>query len=106
MDTKIRPWTCTGNREHVLGQVVRNGSGVRQLLLYREAVNMGDLTPSPSPTGRGEEEVDVMAVVEGYVADVRCSICGAVRTWVPGQEAMERLLRQVAALRQPESAGK
>jgi hypothetical protein len=31
------------------------------------------------------KEVDVVAVVEGKV-DVRCSICGRVRTWFPGIE--------------------
>lgn len=70
-------WTCSQNRSHVLGQVRRNGSGIRMLLLYRQAVDVEGAEP---------EEVDVMAVVEGYVANVRCSICGAPRTWVPGQE--------------------
>lgn len=56
----------------MLGQVRRNGSGVRQLLLYRQALEMD-----------GEGEVDVMAVVDGLVMDVRCSVCGRVRTWVP-----------------------
>lgn len=77
MEQTIKVWKCTNG--HALGQVVRNGSGVRQLLLYRQAASE-------------EGEVDVLAVVEGYVADVRCSLCGEVRTWVPGQEAMERLL--------------
>ena len=35
---------------------------------------------------------DVMAVVEGYVTEVTCSVCGSVRTWVPGKEAIDRLL--------------
>jgi hypothetical protein len=53
------------------------------LLLYRLAVDM-----------RAEEpgEVDVMAIVEGHVMDVRCSICGRVRTWVPGEEALRALI--------------
>lgn len=99
MSDTIKAWKCPAG--HVLGQVVRNGSGIRQLLLYRAAM---DLTPVPTPTGRDaspkrkgaeEEEIDVMAVVEGYAADVRCSVCGAVRTWIPGQEALERLLARV-----------
>ncbi len=73
----IKVWKCSNG--HALGQVVRNGNGVRHLLLYRQAASE-------------EGEVDVLAVVEGYVADVRCSVCGEVRTWVPGQEAMARLL--------------
>jgi len=80
---EAKPWMCPSKR-HVLGLVARNGSGVRQLLLYRTAVDC--------EAQGGMDEVDVMAVVEGYVADVRCSICGRVRTWVPGQEALDRLL--------------
>lgn len=72
MKEAVKPWMCRGG--HVLGQVRRNGSGVRQLLLYREAIEPG------------EGEVEVMAVVDGLVMDVRCSVCGRVRTWVPGRE--------------------
>lgn len=86
-DDELKPWKCKGG--HTLGLVRRNGSGVRQLLLYREAV------------GDEMAEVDVMAVVEGYVADVRCSVCGRVRTWVPGEEALARLLEQVRKNREP-----
>lgn len=85
MDGKA--WKCAPGSTHVLGQVVRNGSGVRQLLLYREAVRTW--------LREGEEGGEVFAVVEGYVADVKCSICGRVRTWVPGEEALERLLAAV-----------
>jgi len=73
----VKPWMCRGG--HVLGMVRRNGSGVRQLLLYRQALGQD-----------GEGEVDVMAVVDGLVMDVRCSVCGRVRTWVPSKEALER----------------
>jgi len=84
--SEMKAWRCPGG-EHVLGMVVRNGSGVRQLVLYRIAI------PSNSQESDSQiEEVEVMAVVEGYVADVRCSICGRVRTWVPGEEAMRKLL--------------
>lgn len=97
---KVADWRCTNG--HVMGQVVRNGSNVRQLLLFREALTT---SPQPSPSnGEGvgnfeQTEVDVMAVIEGYAADVRCSECGAVRTWVPGQEAIDRLVAQVEELR-------
>jgi hypothetical protein len=56
-----------------MGMVERvrvNGRHVDRLLLYRQAIV------------DGEGMVDVMAVVQGTVLDVRCSICGAVRTWV------------------------
>jgi len=74
---EVKVWRCKG--DHVLGIVVRNGNGIRQLLLYREAV--GDSAGRGSPASY--EEVDVVAVIEGRVVDVRCSICGRVRTWVP-----------------------
>lgn len=66
--------------------MIRNGSGVRQLLLYRQAVD---------PEKSEAVAVDVMAVVEGQVLDVRCSICEECRTWVPGEEQMKRLIRQI-----------
>lgn len=77
----VKPWKC--KNEHVLGQVRRNGTGIRQLLLYREAVDYEAFESA---------EVDVMAIVEGYVTEVRCSVCGSVRTWVPGKEAILKLL--------------
>jgi hypothetical protein len=81
MSKDIAAWKC--NNGHVMGQVARNGRNVRQLLLYRRAVDMGAWKP---------EEVEVMAVIEGLVIDVSCSICGAARTWVPGEEAIRRLM--------------
>jgi len=84
-DPKV--WRCDKNGEgHILGLTVKNGSGRRELLLYRNAI--GD------DVG---EEVDVIAVVVGLVMDVRCSICGCVRTWVPGEEAIRRLLEKRGA---------
>ncbi len=80
-----KSWRC--KRGHTMGIVVRQNR-VRRLLLLREALEI----PPYSMDGQGE--VDVMAVVEGYVADVKCSICGDVRTWVPGEEALRRLLKQ------------
>jgi hypothetical protein len=97
MTEDVKPWKCQNG--HVLGQVQRNASGIRQLLLYRYAVNLAETNSSPDGGGQasGEEpgEVEVIAVVEGYVADVRCSECGSIRTWVPGQEALDRLLERV-----------
>lgn len=88
MSAQIKAWRCPNG--HVMGQVARNGSGVRILLLYRQSL--------PESDG----EVDVMAVVEGYVADVRCSMCGAVRTWVPGEEQLQALLERLLRLRKTE----
>lgn len=78
---EVKVWRCQGG--HALGQVYRNGSGVRQLLLYRYAVD------EAAPV----EDVDVMAVVEGLVLDVRCSICQRIRTWQPGRESLRELLK-------------
>jgi len=77
-----KAWRCENG--HHLGQVVRNGSGVRQLLLYRQAVD---------PEAAELQDVDVVANVQGLVLDVRCSLCDCVRTWVPGEEALRQLLK-------------
>ena len=108
-DDTAKAWKC-GNG-HVLGLVVRNANGIRQMMLYREAVNLdgvalhSTLAMTDNMTeGKGVasqrtlamtvEEVDVIAVVEGHVMDVRCSICGRMRTWVPGEEALRRLMER------------
>ena len=78
----MKPWRCKTCGAH-LGKVSRNGSGIHQLLLFREAIDTDQ-----EQVG----DVDVIAVVEGYVADVRCSNCGGTRTWIPGREAIRRVL--------------
>lgn len=85
MDREVKPWKCAFG--HVLGQVRRDGAGIRQLLLYREAVDYEAFVSA---------EVDVIAIVEGYVTEVRCSVCGSVRTWVPGKEAVVKLISSLA----------
>jgi hypothetical protein len=77
-------WKC--GQGHVMGLVVRNGRRVQRLLLYRHALDYNPTpspSPSPKPDGEGSqsETPEVMAVVEGTVMDVRCSVCGGVRTW-------------------------
>lgn len=86
-------WRC--EHGHVMGLVMRNGSGVRQLWLLRFAVSIDmELIDGDDGLPGSMEEVEVMAVVEGYAADVRCSICGSVRTWVPGAEALNRMMEK------------
>ncbi len=82
MSEERKPWKCRNG--HELGSVRRNGHKITQLYLYRNAVDM-------SCNG---DEVDVIAVIEGYVVDVRCSVpgCGAMRTWVPGEAALQKLI--------------
>lgn len=104
MDREAKVWKCK-HCGAAMGVVARNGSGIRQLLLYRWAVVTSPITlplkgrgiakelyGDWDGEGRREDEPDVMAVVEGYVADVRCSVCGRVRTWVPGPEAIRKML--------------
>lgn len=83
----IKAWKCANG--HTLGQVMRNGQGVRQLIIYRQAIDEGETDEAP----------EVMATIEGDVLDVRCSICGGVRTWVMGQEALDRLIARVRSHR-------
>jgi hypothetical protein len=80
---KMTAWRCANG--HELGCVRRNGRKITQLLLYRHAINVKDDRP---------DDLDVIAVIEGYVVDVRCSVpgCNALRTWVPGEAALNRLL--------------
>ena len=87
---EIKAWKC-GNG-HALGQVQRNGSGIPMLALYRQALDLED--PGEPP--------DVMACLEGYAMDVRCSICGEMRTWYPEAEAMEELMRKVGRIPNPQ----
>jgi hypothetical protein len=92
MNPETTDWKCPNG--HVMGVVTRNGSGVRVMLMYRNSVNPS-LNPSPSQgEGEGGNEVEVAAVIEGYAADVKCSVCGRMRTWVPGEEALMKLLEQ------------
>ncbi len=86
LKTAAKPWKCAGG--HVMGQVKWKGHGQSQLILFREAID---------PKSLGKEtllsEPEVFAVLEGYVtATVGCSICGKIRTWVPGEEALSRLI--------------
>jgi len=37
-------------------------------------------------------EVDVISVVEGTALDIRCSVCGAMRPWYMGEDALEGLM--------------
>jgi hypothetical protein len=87
----IKPWKC--EHGHVLGAVERvkittaNGSTahVSRLMLYRQAVD---------PEADQPVDVDVIAAVEGTTLNIRCSICGAVRPWFIGEDAIERLLER------------
>lgn len=89
MSDTVKPWRCRNG--HHMGQVIRNGSGVRVLLLYRQAL---DLERSSAEQG----DVDVIAIIEGYTTDIRCSICDAIRSWIPGEEALQALMDRARRL--------
>jgi hypothetical protein len=110
-------WRCPNG--HVLGMIIRNGSGRPMLALYRRAMEVGKEPPPERPSaacesrdlpvngeveddeGEEEQEVDVMGVVDlkvGTVHDIRCSICGAMKPWVekgkPGEEWMPKCTQE------------
>ena len=77
---------CCGNG-HVLGLVLSNARGVKQLLLYREA---HDLMQHRAQRAAPLQMPDVIAIVR-YATDIRCSICGSKRPWMIGKDAIEAL---------------
>ncbi len=79
----ITPFRCRrGAGGHILGMVVKDEAGVPQLLLLRNAIlDEADFSP----------EVDVMGMVDG-LSEFKCSVCGRIRTWMPGPEALQRIV--------------
>jgi hypothetical protein len=83
----LKQWKCP--KGHLLGVVERASfttqaghcGHVSRLMLYRQAIPIDQAM-----------EVDVIAVVEGTALNVRCSICGEVRPWIIGEDAIERLI--------------
>ncbi len=86
VDGDLKPWRCRNG--HTLGIVKRTAGNVRQLMFFRQAI--GEQTALTEMA-----EVDVACMFEGYVADVRCSVCGAIQSWIPGQEALRHMLREL-----------
>jgi len=86
----LKQWKCPNG--HILGVVERASfttqaghcGHVSRLMLYRQAISV-DLGV----------DVDVIAAVEGTALNVRCSICGEVRPWIIGEDAIERLIRKM-----------
>lgn len=77
---ELKTWKCKSG--HALGVVSRSNEGTR-LMLYRHAVDEWASDPA---------QVDVVAIIESAI-DIRCDICGCLRTWAPSQEAFDRLMR-------------
>jgi hypothetical protein len=80
----VKPWRCA-QCHAVLGVVERDGDGFRRLRVLRRAVADG------LPVGEGE----TAATVRGGLLDVHCELCGAVRTWVPGEEGLRELVGRI-----------
>lgn len=80
MSDDIRIWKC--KHGHGLGVVQQNGAKIGRLMLYRNAIDVEVQNPA---------EVDIIAVIDSAI-DIRCDICGEVRTWAPNQAAYERLM--------------
>lgn len=78
-------WRCPNG--HVLGRVRANGQGIRNLEMYRQALD---------PHADDIDGADVAALIEG-LTDVRCSICGAMRTWAPDARSVRRALQRYRA---------
>jgi len=88
MDGKLenaKQWTCPN--DHVLGMVERvriSNVWVTRLVLFRNAINF--------ESGVLLDSIDVIGNIDdGTVIDVRCSCCGAVRTWWKDKRALNVL---------------
>lgn len=84
MKHPIIPWRC--KNRHILGEVTRDASGIQTLMLYRQAVDL-----------KQEElnEVDILSVAKVDKQMVKCSICGDVRKWLPGEKAKEKVIERM-----------
>jgi hypothetical protein len=82
-DESVKPWRCP-KCHAALGRVERDGDGIRRLKVFQRAV--------PAELPAGDEVIKV--TVRGGSLDVYCELCGAVRTWVPGEEGLRELLKR------------
>jgi len=87
----VKEWKCP--QGHTLGlvkriKVVSSGrtGHVSRLMLFRQAVDREAVDPA---------DVDVIANVEGTALEIRCSVCGEVRPWYIGADALERLVEKL-----------
>ncbi len=82
------PWKC--GKDHILGMTKRNGRGIRVLLLYRHAVDMGAESPA---------EVEVMGRLQGMMLEIKCDVpgCGEARTWAEDAAARRRKVKNYVA---------
>lgn len=79
----VSVFRCSQKNGHALGIVQKNGHGMTRLMLYRHAVDSDAVQPA---------EVDIIAVIHS-AEEIRCDICGEVRTWEPNIVEFERLMK-------------
>lgn len=85
-------WMCKKHDGHALGLhvcVSVNNHFVDQLLLFKDAVRVGETTDIKTVS---MPDVKIKGTIEGTTYDLECEICGAKRTWWMGEAALERFI--------------
>ncbi len=82
-EEKMKQWRCKNN--HILGFIRWNGSGLPQLMVLREALDMDVEHP---------HDVDSLGPLDGRMP-IRCSICDDVRIWQINALSMASLFIQL-----------
>lgn len=78
------PWTCENG--HVLGLVVKH-NGITRLQVLRQAMPAEDYNEYSAVN-----LVGMIAELTGTADWIKCTICGAERTWSVSEEGMTQLL--------------
>lgn len=76
----MKQWCC--REGHILGFIRWNGSGIAQLMVLREALDMEAAHPS---------DVDLIGPLDGRMP-VRCAICDDVQVWEISVDGMVALM--------------
>ena len=87
MTNKMKPWTC--KHGHILGYIRWNGSGLPQLMLLREPLDM---------TADQPDVVDLLGPLDGQI-NVRCKVCDDLRFWEISVESLLVLVSEGEAMR-------
>lgn len=70
---------------HVLGQIHEDGRGLKELWVYQNAVDH---------TQAGGGDLPEVIVCTDSASKVKCTICGEVRAWIPGEAELERIIQR------------
>lgn len=91
-DDYPKVWRCP-RCKGALGEVIRDGSGVRKLIVGGSASSpTGGSAPFDSAQGKSSGSVITVTITGD--ARVRCG-CGAERAWVPGEEHLAQILERL-----------